>query len=62
VASYATKLIELGMENPKSGKDVGDHPPITPTNRPIVKGLSRDEYQLYEIVARQFMASISSDA
>jgi hypothetical protein len=24
----------MGIQNAKKGKDVGDHPPITPTNKP----------------------------
>jgi DNA topoisomerase-3 len=51
------------MRNPKGGKDAGDHPPITPTNRvPSRNEVGGDEWRIYEYVARHFLASISPDA
>ena len=51
------------MRNPKGGKDVGDHPPITPTNKtPSRDSLKTDEWRVYEYVARHFLATISPDA
>lgn len=51
------------MRNPKGGKDVGDHPPITPTNKTASRDmLHGDEWRVYEYVARHFMATISPDA
>lgn len=51
------------MRNPKGGKDVGDHPPITPTNKvPSRENLGNDEWRVYEYVARHFLATISPDA
>jgi len=51
------------MRNPRGGKDVGDHPPITPTNKtPSRDALHGDEWRLYDYVARHFLATVSSDA
>lgn len=45
---------------PKSGVDVGDHPPITPTAN-VPKSLSGIERGLYEYVVRMFLATHSQD-
>lgn len=51
------------MRNPHKGKDAGDHPPITPTNKtPSRDTLRGDEWRLYEYIARHFLATISQDA
>jgi len=51
------------MKHPRGGKDVGDHPPITPTNKtPSRESLKGDEWRLYEYVARHFLATVSADA
>ena len=49
------------MDKPRQGIDEGDHPPITPTNK-LPKFMNRDEANMYEIIARSFLASISKDA
>jgi DNA topoisomerase-3 len=53
--------MQHGMEHPKKGKDQGDHPPITPTDK-LPYGVGIDEMRLYDVIARQFLASISKDA
>jgi DNA topoisomerase-3 len=63
VQNYATKLISFGMDQPKAGKDQGDHPPITPTQKSPHQGFhSRDEANMYELIARHYLASISFNA
>ncbi|CAJ1376130.1 unnamed protein product [Effrenium voratum] len=50
------------IRNPKTGRDVGDHPPITP-----MKAAPRDEFskgsewRLYDFITRHFIASLMSD-
>ena len=45
--------------------DAGDHPPITPTlkvaSSPGAFGGDIQQWKLYELVCRNFMASISTD-
>ena len=51
------------MNLPKPGKDAGDHPPITPTNKVPYRGNLRDEeWKLYEFICKHFLATISPDA
>ena len=51
------------MNLPKPGKDAGDHPPITPTNKIPFRGNLRDEeWKLYEFICKHFLATISPDA
>ncbi|CAE7662498.1 TOP3B [Symbiodinium sp. CCMP2592] len=50
------------IRNPKTGRDVGDHPPITP-----MKAAPRDEFskgsewRLYDFITRHFIASLMPD-
>ena len=46
--------------NPKKGKDLGDHPPITPTAN-IPSGLGGTERLIYDFVATNFLASVAQD-
>lgn len=54
------QLLSSQLHVPRTGKDAGDHPPITPTRAPT-DDLSGDAWRLYELVARHFVASLSSD-
>ena len=56
------QLLASGVKRPHSGKDAGDHPPITPMKLAQSSDLGdRDSYRIYEYITRHFMASISSD-
>lgn len=57
---YAKNLLSAGLfTSPKRGKDVGDHPPITPVkgaNSSAVGG--GDYWRLYDYVCRHFIATV----
>eukprot|EP00920_Eleutheroschizon_duboscqi_P012971 GHVT01030767.1.p1 GENE.GHVT01030767.1~~GHVT01030767.1.p1 ORF type:complete len:759 (-),score=151.53 GHVT01030767.1:1712-3988(-) len=60
--SEATKLLQAGLNTPRAGTDVGDHPPITPVRAASEGQLGGpDEWRLYELVTRNFLASVSPD-
>ncbi|KAK9804028.1 hypothetical protein WJX73_004084 [Symbiochloris irregularis] len=60
---YVLALLQGGVQPPKGGKDVGDHPPITPacsaTEAEVGGG---DAWRIYDYVARHFLGSLSADA
>lgn len=58
--SYAKELLSKGYNNALHGHDAGDHPPITPVG--VAYNLSGDNLKIYNLVVRQFLASISNDA
>ncbi|XP_049849572.1 uncharacterized protein LOC126319913 [Schistocerca gregaria] len=61
---YVSRLLdEVGVKKSKSGVDMGDHPPITPT-RLARQGeeVSGTEWTLYDYIARHFIASVSPSA
>ena len=41
---------------------MGDHPPITPMRSATVEELGGEQFRLYELITRQFLASLSPDA
>lgn len=49
------------MVKPKGGKDVGDHPPITPTRFASEGELRGDDWRIYDLVTRHFIATLSPD-
>jgi DNA topoisomerase-3 len=51
-----------GVRARTDGKDVGDHPPITPVRLAYEHDLDHDMWRVYELVTRHFIASVSSDA
>ena len=53
-------LIEIGVEKPRGGTDVGDHPPITPTRSSSERELGGN-FIVYNYIARHFFATISPD-
>lgn len=54
--------MSLGPHPPKSGVDVGDHPPITPMRSATESELGGgDSWRLYEYVTRHFLGSVSPD-
>ena len=48
----------MTISNPKSGIDVGDHPPITPTTN-IPNDLQYNDKRIYDYICRHFIASVS---
>jgi DNA topoisomerase-3 len=54
-------LLSGGMVKPKRGVDNGDHPPITPMLLASQQHLSGDEWRVYDLVARHFIATLSPD-
>ncbi|XP_041777511.1 DNA topoisomerase 3-alpha [Anopheles merus] len=58
--SFAEKVLQWGV-NPRNGKKSDQaHPPIHPTKLPT--NLSGDEWRVYELIARHFLACVSRDA
>ena len=57
---YVSGLLKAGITPPRSGVDMGDHPPITPVN--LAVGLVGDTARLYEMIVRHFLATVSDDA
>lgn len=62
---YVDKLLgsEGALESPKGGVDRGDHPPISAVRPASQRELGAGEqWRVYDIVLRTFLASISADA
>jgi len=58
---YAQRLLDGAFQYPRNGgHDDGAHPPIHPTQLP--HGLDREQSQVYEFIARHFLACCSQDA
>ena len=60
--NFVTELLAAGFQKPKGGVDMGDHPPITPCRAARPGELHGNEAQMYELVTRHFIASVSPDA
>lgn len=57
------EVISNGRDRPTRGKkQTTDHPPIHPVGVPSAKGLSGEAKQIYELVVRRFLATLSKDA
>ncbi len=62
-APYAQKLLKQGELKPTRGKtETTDHPPIYPTGVGNPDKLRPEEWKLYNLVARRFMATLSGAA
>uniref|UniRef100_A0A7S2LTZ7 DNA topoisomerase n=2 Tax=Leptocylindrus danicus TaxID=163516 RepID=A0A7S2LTZ7_9STRA len=59
--NYVCDLLHNGVNKPKGGVDMGDHPPITPM-RAAGGTLSGDMARVYDLVTRHFIATVSHDA
>lgn len=56
-----TDSIKFNLNQICRGKDAGDHPPITPVSVPNPSYLSSDELNIYLLIVRNFLESISVD-
>lgn len=62
-APYCKKLLSKGKLHATRGKkEDTDHPPIYPTGALVPGKVPADEYKLYNLVARRFLATLSSEA
>ena len=60
---HVTRLLGKGELTPTRGKkQATDHPPIHPTAAADPEKLKADEFKLYNLVARRFMATLSDPA
>ena len=63
VGPLAGELLKKGGLKAVRGKKVStDHPPIHPTGAAAKKSLKDQEWKIYELVARRFLATLSEDA
>ncbi len=63
VGGYAEKLSQGGKLSPTRGKrETTDHPPIYPTARASKKALRDDQWKIYQLVVRRFLATLSGPA
>jgi DNA topoisomerase-1 len=61
--AYAQGLLAAGPLKPTRGKkETTDHPPIHPTGAADPDKLKPEEFKLYNLVARRFMATLSGPA
>ncbi len=63
VGPYAEKLLQSGELSPTRGKkETTDHPPIYPTGRASKGALRDDQWKIYQLVVRRFLATLSAPA
>ncbi|XP_034190961.2 DNA topoisomerase 3-beta isoform X1 [Osmia lignaria lignaria] len=55
------KILMTGINRPKKGHDVGDHPPITPMKHATRSELDGDSWRLYDYITRHFIATLAPD-
>jgi len=58
---FAEFVLKHGVE-PSRGKETKDHPPIHPTSVASRDDLSKDEWKIYELVVKRFLATLSPNA
>ena len=58
---YAVRLLKSGLKKPKGGKDVGDHPPITPMRLAQPGDVEGDTWKIYEYICRHFLGTLSGE-
>ncbi|MCL2136233.1 MAG: DNA topoisomerase I [Coriobacteriia bacterium] len=62
-SAYANSLLANPQLKPTRGKtETTDHPPIYPTGAGSPNTLRQDEWKLYNLIARRFMATLSEAA
>lgn len=63
VGPYAQKLLAGGKLSPTRGKkETTDHPPIYPTGYASKGALRDDQWKIYQLVVRRFLATLSAPA
>jgi DNA topoisomerase-1 len=63
VGQYAEKLLASNKLSPTRGKrETTDHPPIYPTGYASRKALRDDQWKIYQLVVRRFLATLSGPA
>ena len=63
VGPYVEKLLGRGKLSPTRGKkETTDHPPIYPTGRASKGALRDDQWKIYQLVVRRFLATLSAPA
>src|SRR5918997_561854 len=64
VGQHAEKLLEQGGElSPTRGKkETTDHPPIYPTGHATKESMRDDQWRVYQLVVRRFLATLSEQA
>jgi DNA topoisomerase-1 len=60
--SYAEFVLKYGIEPSRGKKETKDHPPIHPTAVATRKDLSKDEWIIYELIVRRFLATLAPKA
>ena len=60
--AYTQKLMAGPLHATRGDKETTDHPPIHPTGAGDPNKLRADEWKLYNIIARRFMATLSDKA
>jgi DNA topoisomerase I len=56
------KILQKKTLVPSKGKETKDHPPIHPVSPVQKKSLAPDEWKIYELIVRRFLATLSDDA
>ncbi|XP_024635697.1 DNA topoisomerase 3-beta isoform X3 [Medicago truncatula] len=59
--NYVEGLLASGYQKPRSGTDVGDHPPITPMKSASEDMLGNDAWKLYQYICQYFIGTVSPD-
>ena len=63
LAPFANEILAQGSLHPTRGaKETTDHPPIHPTDTAQRSKLRDDEWKLYNLIARRFLATLSTQA
>ena len=56
--AFAGPLLKSGFKVPSGGKDVGDHPPITPMKSARRDDLRTTDWHVYELITNHFLATL----
>ncbi|XP_019849486.1 PREDICTED: DNA topoisomerase 3-beta-1-like isoform X2 [Amphimedon queenslandica] len=58
---FTSQLLTGGIRPPSVGKDVGDHPPITPLRNAPREAVSDTQWKVYEMITCHFLATLFPD-
>jgi len=62
IATDTKKVLDQEKIVPSRGKETKDHPPIYPVTPVKKSALSAEEWKVYELIARRFLATLYTDA